>query len=494
MNKNIFPAIVALIQVGAATAAVPQNNGQTGVSQPTFTEWHDLNVNQINRFPCHTSYFAFESLDAARGDKKASANYISLNGKWKFNWVANANERPTDFYKTDYDDSKWNTIAMPGNWELNGYGDPEYVNIGLAWRYQLDHKNILRVPEKDNHVGTYRRIVDIPADWDGRQIIARFGSVTSCMYLFVNGHYVGYTEDSKIAAEFDITKYIHSGKNLIAFQVFRWCDGSMDEDQDFWRLSGVARHSFLYSKNATTSVSDMRITPDLINNYEDGTLNINVDVKGSPVIDFRLYNANGQLVGKTSGNFRRMSNGTARFTIRNVKSWSAEDPYLYTLVAVVKNQRGDTCEAMSQHVGFRKVEIRNKQLLVNGQPVLIKGANRHEMDPDGGYNVSVARMIQDIQIMKRLNINAVRATIVTTPYGMTSATSMAFMSPPRPTRKATSSDMTISRKPRSLSSQSRSCNATSTMCLPSSTIPRSSYGAWVTRRLTVPTSRQHANG
>lgn len=408
MKKQLLAASLLALAVGMQ-AQSQTSKGSGTEPMPTWTEWHDLQVNEVNRYPVTNTVLPYESEQRALSfNFEQSKNFLSLDGQWKFNWVANANERPTDFYKTDYDDSKWNTIAMPGNWELNGYGDPEYVNIGLAWRYQLDHKNILRVPEKDNHVGTYRRIVDIPADWNGRQIIARFGSVTSCMYLFVNGHYVGYTEDSKIAAEFDITKYIHSGKNLIAFQVFRWCDGSMDEDQDFWRLSGVARHSFLYSKNATTSVSDMRITPDLINNYEDGTLNINVDVKGSPVIDFRLYNANGQLVGKTSGNFRRISNGTARFTVRNVKSWSAEDPYLYTLVAVVKNQRGDTCEAMSQHVGFRKVEIKNKQLLVNGQPVLIKGANRHEMDPDGGYNVSVARMIQDIQIMKRLNINAVR--------------------------------------------------------------------------------------
>ena len=235
MKKQLLAASLLALAVGMQ-AQSQTSKGSGTEPMPTWTEWHDLQVNEVNRYPVTNTVLPYESEQRALSfNFEQSKNFLSLDGQWKFNWVANANERPTDFYKTDYDDSKWNTIAMPGNWELNGYGDPEYVNIGLAWRYQLDHKNILRVPEKDNHVGTYRRIVDIPADWDGRQIIARFGSVTSCMYLFVNGHYVGYTEDSKIAAEFDITKYIHSGKNLIAFQVFRWCDGSMDEDQDFWR-------------------------------------------------------------------------------------------------------------------------------------------------------------------------------------------------------------------------------------------------------------------
>ena len=241
-------------------------------------EWHNQQVNEINRYRLHTNFFAYENETLAKqGDLTKSANYLSLEGPWKFLWVENADQRPTDFYKTDLDDSAWKTMNVPGIWELNGYGDPEYVNIGLAWRYMFKDNNVYNgwkpeyapedatvtsVPVKDNHVGSYRRIIDIPANWDGKQVIAHFGSVTSNMYLYVNGEFAGYTEDSKVAAEFDITKHLKPGKNLIAFQTFRWCDGSMDEDQDFWRLSGVSRQCYLYAKNPKIQVENIRLAPD----------------------------------------------------------------------------------------------------------------------------------------------------------------------------------------------------------------------------------------
>ena len=336
-----------------------------------------------------------------------SANFISLHGAWKFNWVKDADKRPTDFYKTDLDDSAWKTMNIPANWEMNGYGVPEYVNTGFAWRGHFDQKPPA-VPVKDNNVGSYRRIINIPDSWDGKQVIAHFGSVTSNIYLYVNGQYVGYAEDAKVAAEFDITPYLKKGDNLIAFQTFRWCDGSWCEDQDFWRLSGVARDSYLYARDAAVQLTNIKITPDLQNNYEDGVVQIYAEVKGQPVIEYKLLNHNGIEIIKSDANFKKRVNGTAQFTIKNVKKWSAEDPYLYTLVATVKDQKGNIVEVVPQKVGFRKVEIVNSQLLVNGKPVLIKGADRHEMDPDGGYVVSRERMIQDIKIMKRLNINAVR--------------------------------------------------------------------------------------
>lgn len=406
MNKNIITAIVALMQVGAATAAVPQNNGQTGVSQPTFTEWHDLNVNQINRFPCHTSYFAFESLDAARGDKKASANYISLNGKWKFNWVENADQRPADFFAAGYDDSKWGEMPVPGIWELNGYGDPEYVNTGFGWRGHFKD-NPPEVPVKDNHVGSYRRVINIPASWNGRQIVAHFGSVTSNMYLWVNGRFVGYSEDSKIAAEFDITKYVKPGENLIAFQTFRWCDGSYCEDQDFFRLSGVARDCYLYSRDKNVQLADIRVTPDLVNNYVDGTLTINATLKGKTNnVDFVLTDAKGNKVAEAKAGGK--VNVGLTMEVKNPNKWSAETPYLYTLTAVVTDAKGKVAEVVPVRVGFRKVEIKDAQVLVNGKHIYIKGANRHEMDPDLGYVMTRERMIQDLTIMKKMNINAVR--------------------------------------------------------------------------------------
>ena len=375
---------------------------------PTFTEWHDLQVNEVNRLKLHTNYFAYENETLAlAGQMDKSANFISLHGAWKFNWVKDADKRPTDFYKTDLDDSAWKTMNIPANWEMNGFGVPEYVNTGFAWSGHFDQKPPA-VPVKDNNVGSYRRIINIPDSWDGKQVIAHFGSVTSNIYLYVNGQYVGYAEDAKVAAEFDITPYLKKGDNLIAFQTFRWCDGSWCEDQDFWRLSGVARDSYLYARDAAVQLTNIKITPDLQNDYEDGVVQIYAEVKGQPVIEYKLLNHNGIEIIKSDANFKKRVNGTAQFTIKNVKKWSAEDPYLYTLVATVKDQKGNIVEVVPQKVGFRKVEIVNSQLLVNGQPVLIKGADRHEMDPDGGYVVSRERMIQDIKIMKRLNINAVR--------------------------------------------------------------------------------------
>ena len=375
---------------------------------PTFTEWHDLQVNEVNRLKLHTNYFAYENETLAlAGHMDKSANFISLHGAWKFNWVKDADKRPVDFFKTDLDDSAWKTMNIPANWEMNGYGVPEYVNTGFAWRGHFDQKPPA-VPVKDNNVGSYRRIVNIPDSWDGKQVIAHFGSVTSNIYLYVNGQFVGYAEDAKVAAEFDITPYLKKGDNLIAFQTFRWCDGSWCEDQDFWRLSGVARDSYLYARNSAVQLTNIKITPDLQNNYEDGVVQIYAEVKGQPVIEYKLLNHNGIEIIKSDANFKKRVNGMAQFTIKNVKKWSAEDPYLYTLVATVKDQKGNIVEVVPQKVGFRKVEIVNSQLLVNGKAVYIKGADRHEMDPDGGYVVSRERMIQDIRIMKRLNINAVR--------------------------------------------------------------------------------------
>lgn len=419
--KNLL--LLSAISLQGLNAYVAPGQPQAETS-PTWTEWHDQQVNEVNRYKLHTNFFAYENEALAKlGDITKSANYLSLEGPWKFHWVENADQRPTDFYKTDLDDSSWKTMNVPAIWELNGYGDPEYVNVGLGWRYMFNNQDIYKgwkpeyapenagltsVPVKDNHVGSYRRIIEVPATWNGKQVIAHFGSVTSNIYLFVNGQYVGYAEDAKVAAEFDITKYLRPGKNLIAFQSFRWCDGSMDEDQDFWRLSGVARQCYLFAKDANVQVENLRITPDLENNYSDGELLIDAFVNGNPIVEFQLLNANGTLIAKSTADFNRRNEGTARFMVRNVKKWTAETPYLYTLLAIVKDRKGNTVEVIPQKVGFRKVEIKNKQLLVNGQPVLIKGANRHEMDPDGGYVVTLERMIQDIKIMKRLNINAVR--------------------------------------------------------------------------------------
>lgn len=387
-----------------AVAWLPMSLG----GQPSFTEWHDMDVNEVNRCPVHTHFFAYENrVLALQGRREASRFCMSLDGKWKFNWVADADGGPADFYRCDYDDTSWAEMSVPGMWELNGYGHPEYVNIGFAWRGHFEN-NPPHVPIKDNHVGFYRRSVELPADWKGKQVIAHFGSMTSCIYVWVNGQYVGYAEDSKVAAEFDITPHLHAGRNLIAFQVMRWCDGSYCEDQDFWRLSGVGRSCYLYARDRSTHIDDVRITPDLVNDYRDGVLDVMLQATGRAAAQVELLDAEGRSVAlkqiKTWDNKSKPRQSLTRLEVPSPHKWTAETPYLYTLVINYGNQ------VVTQKVGFRKVEIKNAQLLVNGRPIFIKGVNRHEMDPDGGYVVSRERMVEDIRLMKQYNINAVRTS------------------------------------------------------------------------------------
>ncbi len=366
----------------------------------TFQEWRNPEINAVNRAPMHTNYFAFENADAAKkADKKQSTNYMTLNGTWKFNWVKDADSRPTDFWKTSFNDKGWDDLQVPAVWELNGYGDPIYVNVGYAWRNQFQN-NPPEVPTENNHVGSYRREIVVPASWKGKDIIAHFGSVTSNMYLWVNGRYVGYSEDSKLEAEFDLTPYLKPGqKNLIAFQVFRWCDGTYLEDQDFFRYSGVGRDCYLYARNKKR-IQDIRVTPDLDAAYQNGSLAVNLDLKGSGKVDLELVDAQGKQVATATAN----KSGLVTMNVENPKKWSAETPYLYTLRASMQGSN----EVIPVKVGFRKIELKGDQILVNGKAVLFKGADRHEMDPDGGYVVSPERMLQDIQIMKQFNLNAVR--------------------------------------------------------------------------------------
>ena len=383
--------------------------GHDNCNLPSGSEWHDMQVNSLNRLPDHASFFAFNNFAMALdGDKERSADYLSLAGMWKFNWVADADQRPLDFYKENLDVSSWATMPVPGLWELNGYGAPCYVNIGYAWMGHFDN-NPPQVPVKDNHVGSYRRVIDIPASWSGKQVIAHFGSVTSNIYLYVNGKFAGYSEDSKVAAEFDITRLLKPGRNLISFQVFRWCDGSYSEDQDFWRFSGVARECYLFARQYD-AITDVRISSTLAHDYRDGVLDVAVAMQGTCNLEAWLLDSAGNIVAQNTNS--RVSNGRASFrmTVDNPCKWSAESPYLYTLVLAPTAPGGDhkPYSYVSQQVGFRRVEIKDGQLMVNGKRIMIKGVNRHEMDPDGGYVVSPERMEQDIAIMKRLNINAVR--------------------------------------------------------------------------------------
>ena len=367
-------------------------------------EWKNPQVNQINRAPMHTDYFAYESEEAAaRGCRETSANFMSLNGKWKFNWVNNADARPYNFYRTDFDDRSWGEMPVPGNWALNGYGEPLYVNGGYPWGFQFK-SNPPEVPVKNNQVGSYRREMTLPDSWRGKEVFAHFGSVTSNIYLWVNGHFVGYSEDSKLEAEFNLTNYLKPGKNLIAFQVFRWCDGTYLEDQDFFRLAGVGRDCYLYARNRKY-IQDIRIIPDLDASYRDATLTYELNLVGNGVVELALTDSTGKNIATAivKGDGRQQG----KMSISNPNKWTAETPYLYTLTATLKD-KNRIVEVIPQKVGFRKIEIKGAQVLVNGQPVLFKGVNRHEIDPDKGYAISAERMLQDIRLMKEFNINAVR--------------------------------------------------------------------------------------
>ncbi len=354
--------------------------------------WKDPLVNQQNRVPRHAHFFAFENEDKAKGLKEQSARFLSMEGKWKFNFVKNHQDAPKGFYALKYDDSEWVDFPVPGLFEIEGYGDKIYKNMGYAWSTTFKSEPPY-IGETNNYTGSYRRTFDLPKDWKGQQVFFHVGSATSNLAVWVNGKYVGYSEDSKVAAEFDITKYLKAGKNLIAMQVMRWCDGSYLEDQDFWRFTGIAREVYLYA-TPKVHIQDITIGQDYVQG--NGLLNVDVKLAGKAQVQAKLFDAAGNLVAEG-----------LKATVPGAKAWTAETPNLYTLQLTLK-QAGKTLEVVKKKVGFRHIEIKGGQLLINGQPILIKGADRHELDPDGGYIVSVDRMIQDIKIMKQLNINAVR--------------------------------------------------------------------------------------
>lgn len=332
----------------------------------------------------------------------------------------------------------------------------------------------------------------VPADWKGKDIIAHFGAVSSNMYLWVNGKFVGYSEDSKLEAEFDLTPYLKPGQqNLIAFQVFRWCDGSYLEDQDFFRYTGVARDCYLYTRNKTR-IDDIRVTPDLDGQYKNGSLDIELNLKGKSTVTLELRDASNQSIASTE----IQGNGKVNTTleVENPQKWSAETPYLYTLYATLK-QGGKATEVVPVKVGFRKIELKNAQILVNGQPVLFKGADRHEMDPDGGYVVSRERMIQDIQIMKQFNLNAVRTCHypddnfwyeLCDKYGIYVVAEANIESHGMGYQEETLAKIHLTRK--------LTWNVTNGTYNAVSTIRASSFGHWVTKPDMVLTSKQLMTG
>ena len=361
----------------------------TSLQARKLEPWQDPEIFQENRLPMHTSFVT---------DQQQT---LSLNGRWRFHWSETVEKRLRGFEAINYNDAGWPEMPVPGLWELNGYGNPVYVNIGYAWK-GLQPNTPPIVPKEGNHVGQYRRVFNLPAEWEKQPVYLCIGSATSNVRVWINGKMVGYSEDSKLEARFDVSKFVMPGQNVIALEIFRWCDGTYLEDQDFWRLSGISRGIYLYTR-AKQRLEDVHIIAGA-----DGSLQLQADVtSGVASVRGELYDAAGVQVASLSAKPRK-GRAQAQTQVSGVKPWSAEIPYLYRLQVSALDALGNVVESAPIEVGFRTVEIKGSQLLVNGQPVLIKGADRHEMHPTKGYIVSEEDMIRDIRIMKELNINAVR--------------------------------------------------------------------------------------
>ncbi len=371
-------------------------------------DWENPQITERNKEPGHVPLMPYADRETAlKGDKTASPYFRSLNGTWKFYFAERPEAAPTAYYEIDYDVSGWDEVAVPGNWQLQGYDRPIYVNV----RYPIPVENLPKVPE-DNPTGCYRRSFEIPAEWDGRRVYLFFEGVNSAFYVWVNGQMVGYSQGSRLPAEFDITDYVQSGENMVATTVIRWSDGLYLEDQDFWHLSGIFRDVYLWSA-PSTHICDYTVITELDEAYQDAVLKLSAklrNVVNGYQLEAMLYDAEGQPV--LSAPLLSAAEGEVELeqVINSPQKWSAEHPYLYRLLISLKDAEGDLLHLESCRVGFRQVELGNGQLLVNGAPILIRGVNRHEHDPDVGHAITIESMIEDILLMKRFNINAVRTS------------------------------------------------------------------------------------
>ncbi|MDF1571920.1 MAG: glycoside hydrolase family 2 TIM barrel-domain containing protein [Bacteroidales bacterium] len=380
-------------------------------------EWQDPSIVQVNREMPRATMFSFESSELAlAGEKEASSNFRSLNGTWKFRYSESPADRPEKFFRPRYKTDDWDEIQVPGNWEFQGHGVPIYVNIPYEW---TTDPNPPEVPVAHNPVGSYRRTFTVPDNWQGKQVFIHFGSVKSAFYLWINGEKVGYSQGSKTPAAFDITPFIQTGENMVAVEVYRWSDGSWLECQDFWRVSGIQREVYLEAR-PLTRISDFFSRSQVVFNYRDGLFDLDVklvnsaDTGSEAALRVKIYDQQQQPFWEDELPVLLQAGGSVSLntsaTLGGVVPWSAESPYLYTLVMELYDAEGALIEAVSAKTGFRTVEIRNGQLLVNGKAILLKGVNRHEHDPVTGQVVSRESMLKDVQLMKQYNINAVRTS------------------------------------------------------------------------------------
>lgn len=375
--------------------------------------WLDETIVEQNRLPMHTDFVTYRNaseIDVM--DWRESSAYLSLNGSWKFKWATSPSKLPANFQTLSYDDSSWDNFQVPANWELNGYGFPMYTTSGFEFTYLIGKPNPPIVPMEFNPTAIYRRVIEVPEHWQGKPVILHIGAAKSNLSVWVNGEYVGYGEDSKLSNEFDVSKYLKKGKNLITMRIMRWGVSNYLEDQDMWRLSGITRDCYLVSRQPIY-ISDLQLSPELNNSFNKGLLKtkliLNQPSHQALTVEIQLKKR-GKLVGSQSIKSQGVQEIYAELPIDQPALWSAESPQLYDVMTTLKDERGNVVEVIPQRVGFRKVEIKEGQLLVNGQPVLIKGINRHETDPLTGHVISKENMLRDIQLMKQFNINAVRTS------------------------------------------------------------------------------------
>ena len=429
---------------GGQLKAVPMNlQDQTAwftfetVEKPKIQApyWEDETIFAENKEPAVATYMPYESEQAMLADKAyyktpwttpVNNRYLSLNGTWRFHFVSEPSQRPMDFWKEGYNVSAWDTIPVPSNWEMQGYDRPIYANV------EYPHSNTppyikARPGFNDgganygiNPVGSYVRTFQVPDNWDGRRTLIHFGGIYSAAFVWLNGHYVGYTQGANNVAEFDLTNFLHKGENTLAVQVFRWSDGSYLECQDMFRMSGIFRDVYLYNV-PQLSIRDHYFTTELRNNYQEATLNIALTFgsKGEPqegkkTVEVSLYHPNGTLMDKATVEPVFYRHGTTecgmKFNLKQPKLWSAETPNLYTVHVVQKDEMGNEEMAFSDKVGFRSVEIRNSLVYINGKRVFFKGTNRHDTDPVYGRAVRTESMLRDVLLMKQNNINTVRTS------------------------------------------------------------------------------------
>lgn len=397
---NIAVAMLAASFVATATTTVP--------------DWENPEVFAVGREPVRATAFPYPNKNEALQRKHETSPWFkSLNGTWRFKYSPTPAERPELFFREDYQTSKWDKIHVPSNWEMQGYGTPIYTNVIYPFPANPPY-----IPHDDNPVGSYVRFFTVPDSWKGREVFLHFDGSTAGMYVWVNGHKAGYVQSAKNPAEFNITQYLKPGQNKLACEVYRWTDGSYMEDQDFWRLSGIDRDVYLYS-TAPLRIADFFAKAGLDKNYRNGNLEVDVKIadlgkkatKGA-TLEMALFNADGKEVVSSRKNVPSAKQSEVEFTaaIKDVAKWSADAPNLYTLVLTLSDTNGNTIESTSASVGFRSVEIRDSQLLVNGKPIEIHGVNLHEHHQSNGHTVDRETMMQDIRTMKRHNINAVRTS------------------------------------------------------------------------------------